>query len=114
MFKSLLCAASIAAVLTTVSPALAAEERQSRIVNYGDLDLTSDSGEARLHRRIRAAVSQVCGRRYASTLTEMRAFRRCSLGTMADVGPKAEVAIAAATARSNGTQVALAPAPRQG
>lgn len=63
--KKLIQIALGAAILAAAAPAVAAPaagtEESSVVVSYAGLDLSRPSDAARLDRRIRAAVRQVCG-----------------------------------------------------
>lgn len=84
--------ASIA--LFSALPAAASGQAQERVA-YGDLDLTSDSGQATLNKRIRAAVKRVCGHSSGST-ADFLDWRQCRRNSMADATRQMEVAIARA------------------
>jgi UrcA family protein len=60
MFNRILAAAAVGAALIS-TPVLAGDDGASKAeVEYGDLDLTSEKGQAVLERRVRAAVNQAC------------------------------------------------------
>ncbi|WP_417819104.1 UrcA family protein [Tritonibacter scottomollicae] len=64
MFTKTLCAAAaIALTATGFSVSANAQNRTVRtaVVNYGDLDLTSEDGRSTLQGRLKGAVRKVCG-----------------------------------------------------
>ncbi len=75
MFKQTLAMASVLGLALTVSqPALA----DTRVVNYGDLDLASKQGQAELNKRLAKAAKQVCGLDVADFRSpEFAAAQRC-------------------------------------
>ena len=83
--------ASVAAGLVTFAMAPAHAEigaPRSVVVRYSDLDLTSENGQARLHKRIAFAAETVCGpadmlnyqSRYATAACENDAIARANRG----------------------------------
>lgn len=73
--KTLLIAAVAAlAAGTTVT----AQEAPTRVVSYGDLDLTSAAGRATLDSRVNAAAKMVCGNLLQTNdLRAMSTYRAC-------------------------------------
>jgi UrcA family protein len=66
-----LALALAAAVLA--APAMAADEAPSVGVRYGDLDLTSESGQRQLDLRLERAAREVCGLDVKATGTHLQA-----------------------------------------
>ncbi len=86
MLKPVLFAAAALASAVSFSPALAKPATPSvRVVSYADLDLSSTSGQARLERRIEAAVRDVCGEAPSFELARQQAIRDCIAETRANV-----------------------------
>jgi UrcA family protein len=69
-------AALAGSAMLLATPALAQMEAQSQTVSVGDLDLSSESGQARLQRRIGQAASSVCGQT-SRDLSFKNAFDTC-------------------------------------
>jgi UrcA family protein len=75
--------AVLAAVAALASPALlpgaaqAAEPTPSRIVQYGDLNLSTPAGQRALQQRIQGAARQVCAPLDGQSLREQRGWRDC-------------------------------------
>ena len=88
---SLLLAAPIALIGFAV-PAAAEDdgERQTTIVKFGDLNLASVEGRARLTTRVRFAVQKVCDSRpnYRQDLQKRATAQRCVKTAMADADVK--------------------------
>ncbi|OGS51347.1 MAG: hypothetical protein A3J40_10615 [Erythrobacter sp. RIFCSPHIGHO2_12_FULL_63_10] len=60
MFNRIFAAAAAGAVLIS-TPVLAGDDNAPKVtVEYDDLDLTSEKGQAVLERRVRAAINQAC------------------------------------------------------
>ena len=104
--KLFLMVAALAASALTIVPTVAhaattnAEGERIARVAYGDLDLSTAGGKARLDQRIKAAVRQVCERPVtAADLTGSTDYYQCLVK-------------ARATAKS-GVQLALNGAPRK-
>jgi len=89
--------AAAAALATVASLSAAPAFARSATVSFGDLDLDSSAGQARLDARIRSAVRMVCeagsGKR---PLTELLATARC----IRETGEAARVRVAAARSDS--------------
>lgn len=99
-----------ASAVSITAPAFAAGDAQSRTISYADLDLKSDAGVARLDKRVRAALGEVCGRPDTRDLAARAHAIECRRVAMETVRPNVELAVA--TARSD-TQLALStPLPR--
>jgi len=82
MLKPILFAAAACASAISASPVLAkAATPGVRIVSYADLDLSSSAGQARLERRINAAVRDVCGEAPSFDLVRRRAVAECRTQT---------------------------------
>ena len=69
-------AAAAALSTLTAMPAAAAEPVQLTI-SYGDLDVTSPAGAARLAQRIESRVESVCERPFMRDLKGMRDYQSC-------------------------------------
>ena len=91
-------------------PAHAAEpQAPTASVRYADLDLATPDGVARLDRRIRVAVSAVCGTADIRDLSRAALVRQCRDNAMTGAAP--QIASAIERAR-DGTQVASAASLR--
>lgn len=92
--------ALLAAALATMP---AAAETITRHVHYADLNLTTPAGKASLERRVRTAVSAVCGSfvQAGGNLVEMRNIRTCRRKSHASARSQMNVAIARAEQRGN-------------
>jgi UrcA family protein len=78
----------MALVLSGMATAGSRDPIDSVIVRYGDLDLNSAEGPARLHRRIRNAARSVCGGLESTTIGLRLRFRHCVADTIADAVEK--------------------------
>ena len=85
-FTSLLLIAPLA--LTGLSLPAAAQEKQSVVVRYDDLNLSSASGRERLTTRVRMAVMQVCGIRDTRDLKAKAKANTCKKVAMRDADVK--------------------------
>lgn len=88
-----------AALLTATSlPANAApvETGSSVAVRFGDLDITTDKGAARLNRRIQHAADAVCGTPDIRDLRRVESTRRCRDFALGNAQKEVELAMAAA------------------
>lgn len=93
MLKPILFAAATLAAAVTASPVFAKPiAPQVRVVSYADLDLSSAAGQARLERRIQAAVRDVCGEANSADLARRQSARECIAETRANVRLPATVA----------------------
>lgn len=104
-------------VLTTLfAAALAAPVHAQDLsvsVGYGDLDLASEAGVARLDHRIDAAIATVCDDGLGQKpLSKIMAIRKCAKDTRADVAAPRQIAIA--KARGQVPSVELASAGKAG
>jgi UrcA family protein len=93
----------LASLVWFATPAAAADtETRIGIVSTEGLDLTSPSGQARLHARIRQEVHDLCGEPGTyDELSELNAVRSCRENAMRDVAPQVAAAEhAAMTAQS--------------
>lgn len=90
----------IAALLAgaTIAPAAVAQER-SVMVEYSDLNLTTDKGVQVLDRRIAFAVQKVCGVPHALDLEEQAWVRNCRGATFESIGEARQEAIRIAQLR---------------
>jgi len=94
MLKPILFAAAALASAISVSPAFAKPATPDvRIVSYADLDLSSSAGQARLERRIQAAVREVCGEAPSFDLARRKAVRDCIAETSTNVRRPAPAAL---------------------
>jgi UrcA family protein len=84
---------AVAASAVILIPAPEDSPRQAR-VDYSDLDLSSSSGQSTLDRRLKTAMNMVCGRTQEQPPYFRRAVVKCQQRTMADIGPKRDLAIA--------------------
>ncbi len=81
--KSHLPRAAVAAIVTFAFFALQAGAARadglaaSRVVQYGDLNLTTPAGQRVLRQRIHGAARQVCAPLAGQSLHEQRDWRRC-------------------------------------
>lgn len=66
----------------------------TRIVRIGDLDLSREAGRKVLHRRVKFAVTAVCGEADLRDLGAVRVVKACRKRTLADVAPRVEAIIA--------------------
>ena len=100
MLKPILFAAAALASAVSISPAFAkAATPQVRVVSYADLDLSSSAGQARLERRINAAVRDVCGEAPSFDLARRQAVAECRTETRANVRTPAAPAASQAGTR---------------
>jgi UrcA family protein len=105
MTKSLILTALLAGALA--APAHAQDLSVS--VGYGDLDLSGDTGVARLDRRIDAAIDTVCGNTMGQQpLSRVMAIRKCTKETRADVSGPRQIAIAKARGQVPSVELASA------
>ena len=94
MLKPVLFAAATLVSAVSISPAFAKPVTpETRVVSYADLDLSTAAGQARLDRRIEAAVRQVCGAATNFELARRQAVRDCVAETRANVRRPAPAAI---------------------
>lgn len=93
---------TLAAFALLASPVLAdPSQPPSRAVGYGDLDLGSPQGQAKLASRIRGAVTAVCGAPNPLELREVSNVRKCRR-TASDNG-RSDAAVAIAHFRTQAT-----------
>ncbi len=90
LFSLAVLAVSALAIST---PAMA--DWKHKEVQFGDLDLSSASGQKRLDTRVKMAVKQVCASPRAYTLAQRADQSKCEKEAMARAMPKAERTIAA-------------------
>lgn len=96
--KTAMSIALLAASLYVV-PAFAqdnAPPERSRVVRFADLDLSSESGQSKLDRRIRAAANEVCGTASDADLEGKNDVRACRADTYSQASRQVAVAIASA------------------
>jgi len=100
------------------SPALAGEDSSSYTqataekpaqvrIDFSDLNLATNAGEAEMNRRVSAAVRFLCGEPAARTSFEARAHRDCVAKARASA--QAEIDVALAAAHTTQTVAGLAP-----
>jgi UrcA family protein len=82
--------------LALQAPALANDGERTEIVNYGDLDLTSQAGVDTLDRRLGSAVNRVCGGTDLRRLAYMIGVNDCRHDAHKGIAPQRDAAIAAA------------------
>lgn len=106
MFVRTAFLAATAAALSVGAPALAgpAHESVATQVEFGDLDLTSASGERRLKSRVRMAATRVCGNPGSHGLQAMRRFEDCRSAAIAAANQ--DVTRVVAAARNGGPALA--------
>ena len=77
--KALCAAAAIAVTATGFSASAQAQNRTVRtaVVDYADLDLTSDDGRSTLQGRLKGAVRKVCGGYDSKSLVDMQDHDNC-------------------------------------
>ena len=86
MLKPILFAAAALASAISISPAFAKPiAPEVRVVSYADLDVSTAAGQARLERRIQAAVRDVCGAAPSYDLARRQAVQECITETSANV-----------------------------
>lgn len=86
MLKPILFAAAALVSAATTTPLIAKPASpEVRTVSYADLDLSTSAGQARLERRIQAAVRDVCGMAPSFDLARRQAVRECVAETRANV-----------------------------
>lgn len=97
MLKTLpaLAALVVASALVVPTVSEAAENDMVR-VSYADLNLTSDSGQDRLQRRIAFAASLVCGPADHRDVPFTQKVRECRRDTIADTQPAYQAAVSSA------------------
>lgn len=110
--KTILAAAALAAAggalaqgrdVTVLAPTAPADVLV-QIVRYGDLNLASAAGQARLESRVLSAVDNVCPAGFAIDLNAAAQSSACKISALADA--RSQMAAAIAQARSG--QLALA------
>lgn len=94
--KALLASAAAAAATFALAPAHAEMNApRSTLVQFGDLDLASADGKARLKRRIAFAAETVCGPADTSSYFSRLSTAKCQDQAIADAG-RAMVSVFAA------------------
>jgi UrcA family protein len=93
-FGSVLLASMGAAIVLAAPASARTADKVSSEVRFGDLNLATDAGVTQLHRRIRTAAYQVCGRPEIRDLKGSQAAASCRDTALADARPKIELAIA--------------------
>jgi UrcA family protein len=71
------------AALTLSGFAAAGSHVNSVVVRYGDLNLNSQAGIARLHKRLRNAAESVCSQLETTTLSLNEPYKKCVAGAVA-------------------------------
>jgi UrcA family protein len=117
MRKAVLLLGLAVSVVVPPVPAFAQDDRNSVIVDYGDLNLNNDRGLSVLDRRLRNAVEQICGRISPREVFRHRSVRACKRVAWNGIEPQRENAIARArrelsptveiARRSSGNNVAV-------
>ena len=96
----ILSALGATALLASPVAAPAQDEPLSVAVPVADLNLLTDAGVERLDRRIKAAVTKVCGGRIPNNVIDGPPMRECHRDTLASVQPKRTYVITIARAGS--------------
>lgn len=96
MASKILTLASIAAIALAAAPVAAMDEVPSMTIKHSDLDLARADHQAKLDRRINAAVTQVCGQTSARTLSLNEDIRACREAAFANAKRASAQAIARA------------------
>lgn len=99
MTRSLVALALVAAALPTVSAAQDGMEQFSVTIPYGDLNLATADGQARLANRIKAAANRTCGRWGTASIAARHEIVECRARFMATAKPQSDRAIALAGSR---------------
>lgn len=87
-----LAAATAAPVMAETTPDFG--QHKTRIVRYGDLDLSAEKDRQRLVNRIARAIEKVCARPLAFTSREKHDLARCKDRAIAHASRQATAAIA--------------------
>ena len=95
MFRTIFAAGLIAC--SAVQPVRAQQALPSHPVNVADLDLTSESGQARLDRRLKRAVFVVCGAKIVGDAVRNARIDECRTEALANARKDAAAMIAART-----------------
>lgn len=91
-----LAAAAVAASLVNLSAAASpamAQEQETVVVSYADLNLGNQAGRNVLDRRIAQAASELCGQFNPIELGQAEAGRSCVADTIASVQPQRDAAL---------------------
>ncbi|MEH6789867.1 UrcA family protein [Parasphingorhabdus sp.] len=106
--KALCAAAAIAVTATGFSASAHAQSRVVRtaLVDYADLDLTSEDGQATLQGRLKGAVRKVCGSYDSRSLPDMRDHDIC-MDEATTSARRASVTIMAAVRSGKPVETAL-------
>jgi|TARA_R110002049_G_scaffold31913_3_gene107144 UrcA family protein len=109
IFTKALCAA--AAIAMTATGFSAGANAQSRIVRtaaveYADLDLNSEDGQATLQGRLKGAVRKVCGAYDSKNLADMQDHRIC-MSEANSSAQRASVTIMAAARSGKPSETAM-------
>ncbi len=102
---------ALASTSPVIVTAPSEEERSTRVIRYGDLDLTVARDQKRLDRRVGGAIEDVCGMsQYHAerTITARAPYRACSneAWTRARAAMQAAIALAQSGAGTGGVQIA--------
>lgn len=92
MISKTIAAALIGSTLIATPLAAQAQPGQTVAVNYGDLDLSTEKGQAKLERRINAAAREVCKTDAVRTGTRMRSNDRTKCLETARASVRAQLA----------------------
>ncbi len=93
MAKSPLIGLLAAGVTLLAATVPANAEWRSKTVEYNDLDLSTNAGQARLETRIKSAVQQVCGKPYIRNFSERKDAEKCAADAMQNAQRKMEIVI---------------------
>lgn len=108
--KSLFAAAAVAVSTIGFSASANAENRiiRTAVVQYGDLDLTSETGKATFNRRVKGAVRKVCGSYDSKSITDQRDHSACMDEAQQSASRASVTILAAADAGTlKGTKISL-------
>jgi UrcA family protein len=107
--KALCAAAAIAITATGFSASANAQSRivRTAIVDYADLDLNSEDGQATLQGRLKGAVRKVCGSYDSKNLVDVRDYSVCIDQANASA-QRASVTIMAAAKSGKPVETAMA------
>jgi len=106
--KAFCAAAAIAVTVTGFSASAQAQSRTVRtaIVDYADLDLNSEDGQATLKGRLKGAVRKVCGSYDPKNLVDMQDHGTCMAEASASA-QRASVTIMAAAKSGKPVETAM-------
>jgi len=108
--KTLFAAAAVAVTVAGFSTSAMAGSRTERtaVVEYGDLDLTTEDGKATFNGRIKGAMRQVCGTYDNKSLVDQRDHSACMDEAQQSASRASVTILAAADAGTlKGTKISL-------